>query len=105
MKTLCDLFIEQLNKCTMSEKEIRDLCHYLKPFLDFLEETYNVTTIGALTRAHISEYTTIVRCHSLRTNDKELSTAAGVNKYISAVRMFCIMMFIAEQQPCSTCGR
>lgn len=96
--SLSILFMECLIKRGIRDKMVLQWCTELRPFFEYIEETYRITAIADLDRSHIAAYATMVR-DEYEQQEKTFMNAADANDLLSAVRMFCIYLYSAGVTP------
>lgn len=65
---------------------------FLRPFLEYLEETHGITAVTGLERSHVEGYAASVSLW-YGAQEKTLTTAAHADDLLSVVKMFCRYLY------------
>jgi len=96
--SLSILFMECLSQRGIRSKMVLQWCTDLRTFLEYIEDTYCITTIADLNRSHIEAYTAMVNT-IYEAGEKTFMNAGDANDLLSAVRMFCMYLYSAGMIP------
>lgn len=96
--SLCILFMECLVKRDIPLPMVLRWCTDLRPFLEYIEDTYRITAIADLDRSHIEAYAATVYT-GYEGQEKTFMNAADANDLLSSVRMFCLCLYVAGKIP------
>ena len=80
------------------DKMVLQWCTELRPFLEYIEDTYQITAVADLDRSHIAAYAVMVR-NEYEQQEQTFMNAADANDLLSVVRMFCTYLYSAGVTP------
>jgi len=91
----CIRYMESLVKRGIWPEMAVRWCIHLRPFLEYIEQTYRITVIAELDRSHVEAYAAAVVAHR-EAGEKTLTNSAYADDLLSAVRMFCRYLYTTE---------
>jgi hypothetical protein len=98
MSSICIRYIEILVKRNIKPTLIIRFCTDLRPFLEFIENIHQITTIDNLRLEHVENYAAMVRSR-YRMGDMTFNDALEANGLLNVVSMFCLQLFIERLLP------